>query len=215
MTNNVRALLSGAPVVPLVQADDPDVAVGLSRALLDGGIQVLEVVLRTDKAFDCLHAIVTAFPDVAVGAGTVLSAEHASKAIDVGAKFIVSPGLHETVVRTAQDSGLPIFPGIATASELQKAWNMGLRAVKFFPASLSGGPDMLRALSSVFRDVVFMPTGGVNETNMISYLTIPSVIACGGSWLTPKAAIRSRDFKAIEQLARKAIYIANAQQRKV
>lgn len=208
MADDLLKLLAEAPVVPLVQSDDPDEAISISRALLDGGMQVLEVVLRTDKAFECLQAISQEFPDVQVGAGTVLSPAHAEKAIQHGAKFIVSPGLHEDVVRVAKDNEIPILPGIATATELQQAWNMGLRAVKFFPASLSGGPKMLKALSSVFRDVSFMPTGGVNADNLTEYLAIPSVLACGGSWLTPKEAIQSGNFEVIENLARIALDIA-------
>lgn len=208
MAQDLLKLLAQAPVVPLVQSDDPEEAVAIARALLDGGMQVLEVVLRTDKAYECLQAIAQEFPDVQVGAGTVLSADHAKKAIEHGAKFIVSPGLHDGVVRVAQDNNMPVLPGIATATELQQAWNMGLRTVKFFPAGLSGGPKMLKALSSVFRDVSFMPTGGVNADNLVEYLEIQAVIACGGSWLTPKEAIQSGDFEVIENLSRIALDIA-------
>lgn len=209
MTKKLSALLSRAPVVPLVQSNDRDEAVAIAEALLDGGMQVLEVVLRTDAAYDCLQAITEAFPDVEVGAGTVLSKAHAEKAITHGAKFIVSPGLHESVVRAAQAGGMPVLPGIATATELQQAWNMGLRTVKFFPAGLSGGPKMLKALSSVFRDVTFMPTGGVSAANLSEFLEISSVIACGGSWLTPADAIGAGDFKSITQLAKDALSIAH------
>lgn len=205
----LNAILKGAPVVPLVQSNDPDEAVAISRALLDGGLKVLEVVLRTDAAFQCLERIAGEFPDVQVGAGTVLSGEQTAKAIDCGAKFIVSPGFHPSVVQTSQDAGLPVLPGIATASELQHAWNMGLRTVKFFPASLAGGPNMLKALSSVFRDVSFMPTGGVSAANLTDYLGVPAVLACGGSWLTPKDRIAAGDFEAVTRLAREALKIAS------
>ena len=207
MTDKLLTRLSQAPAVPLVQSNDPEEAVAVSKALLGGGLQVLEVVLRTEAAFDCLNAITNAFPKALVGAGTVLSAKHAEQAIETGAKFIVSPGLNEGVVAMAKKHDLPILPGIATATELQTAWNMGLRTVKFFPASLAGGSKMLRALSSVFRDVRFMPTGGVNAENLMDYLGIPAVIACGGSWLTPMEAIQERDFQAIEDLSRQALNI--------
>jgi len=210
MTENLSKLLLRAPVVPLVQSNDSEEAVAIAQALLDGGMLVLEVVLRTDAAYECLQAITEAFPEVEVGAGTVLSGAQAEKAIAHGATFIVSPGLHESVVRVAQDNGLPVLPGIATATELQQAWNMGLRSVKFFPAGLSGGPKMLEALASVFRDVTFMPTGGVNKDNLLEYLNIPSVVACGGSWLTPKAAIEAQNFQAIEKLSRQALEIAES-----
>ncbi len=208
MTDNLSKLLTRAPVVPLVQSNDRSEAVAIAQALLDGGMLVLEVVLRTDAAYECLEAITEAFPEVEVGAGTVLSGAQAEKAIAHGATFIVSPGLHESVVRVAQDNNMPVLPGIATATELQQAWNMGLRTVKFFPAGLAGGPKMLKALSSVFRDVTFMPTGGVSAANLSEFLEIPSVIACGGSWLTPADAIAAGDFGSITQLAKEALAIA-------
>lgn len=197
-------------VVPLVQSDDPKTALKISEALLEGGLDVLEVVLRTDAALDCLEAIAKEFPKAHVGAGTVLSAEQSKEVIRRGASFIVSPGLDEASVNVAKAAGIPILPGIATATELQAAWNMGLRTVKLFPASLVGGPKILKALSSVYRDVRFMPTGGVSAANLNEYLAVPAVLACGGSWLTPKAAIESGDFAAITKLAKDAIAIAQS-----
>lgn len=202
--------LKEAPVVPLIQSDDVDIAVKTTRALIEGGLTVIEVVLRTDAALDCLEAIAKEFPEAHVGAGTVLSADQTKEVIRRGAKFIVSPGLDEASVKVAHDAGLPILPGIATATELQQAWNLGLRTVKFFPASLAGGPKMLKALSSVFRDVQFMPTGGVNPATLKDYLSVPAVLACGGSWLTPKDAIAAGDYAAITQLAKDAIAIAHS-----
>ena len=208
MTNAITTTLQSTRVVPLVQADDPVTAVKISEALIEGGLSVLEVVLRTDDALRCLEAIVDKFPEAQVGAGTVLSARHAKDVIARGAKFIVSPGLDEASVEIAQTQQIPIFPGIATPTELQRAWNLGLRTVKFFPAGLAGGPKMLKAFSSVFRDVGFMPTGGVSASNLSEFLEIPSVVACGGSWLTPHAAIKDGDFKAITKLASEALAIA-------
>ncbi|WP_409432038.1 bifunctional 4-hydroxy-2-oxoglutarate aldolase/2-dehydro-3-deoxy-phosphogluconate aldolase [Litorimonas sp. RW-G-Af-16] len=208
MSNPIIDTLRNAPVVPLVQSNDPEEAVKISAALIKGGLNVLEVVLRTDEAYDCLEAICKAFPDAHVGAGTVLTAEQAERVVKCGATFIVSPGLTEGVVNVAKKHGLPILPGIATATELQTAYNMGLRTVKFFPASLAGGPKMLKALGSVFRDVEIMPTGGVSAANLAEYLAVPSVLACGGSWLTPKDAIAAGDFDAITKLAAEAIAIA-------
>jgi len=202
--------LESKRVVPLVQADDPKVALKVSEALLEGGLDVLEVVLRTDAALDCLEAIAKEFPQAHVGAGTVLSAAQSQEVIRRGATFIVSPGLDEASVKVAQDAGLPILPGVATASEMQRAWNMGLRTVKLFPASLVGGPKIIKALSSVFRDVRVMPTGGVNPDNLKDYLAVPAVLACGGSWLTPKNAIANGDFAAITKLAKEAIAVANS-----
>ena len=207
MTQLFRSLQANR-VVPLVQSDDPKTAVKISEALLEGGLDVLEVVLRTDAALDCLEAIAKEFPEAHVGAGTVLSAEQSREVIRRGASFIVSPGLDPASVTVANDAGIPILPGVSTATELQQAWNLGLRTVKLFPASLVGGPKMLKALSSVFQDVRFMPTGGVSAANLNEYLAIPAVLACGGSWLTPADAIAKGDFAAITKLAKEAIWIA-------
>jgi 2-dehydro-3-deoxyphosphogluconate aldolase/(4S)-4-hydroxy-2-oxoglutarate aldolase len=208
MTETVESRLRTTPVVPLIQADDPAVAVATARALVDGGLGVLEVVMRTQAALACMRAIAAEVPDALMGAGTVLSTEHAHSALDAGARFIVSPGLSEDVVRVASDAGLPVFPGVATATELQRAWNLGLRIVKFFPAGQAGGVAMIKALASVFRDVRFMPTGGVSASNLADYLTVPAVIACGGSWLTPKEAIAAGDYRAVTELAAQAVAIA-------
>ena len=208
MTNPIIELLESSPVVPLVQADDPAVAVETSRALHAGGLPVVEVVFRTDRALECLAAVASEVPDVVAGAGTVLSAEQATAAFEAGAKFIVSPGLDDDVVAVAQERGAPVFPGIVTPSELQHAFNLGLDVVKFFPASIAGGVPALKALSSVFRTMRFMPTGGVSASNLAEFLAVPAVLACGGSWLTPKDAVAKGDFEAVTALAREAVAIA-------
>jgi len=210
MTDRITESLQRTRVVPLVQSDDPKIALKISEALLEGGLDVLEVVLRTDEALDCLEAIAKEFPHAHVGAGTVLSADQSKEVIRRGATFIVSPGLDAASVDVAKAADIPILPGISTATELQQGWNMGLRTVKLFPASLVGGPKMIKALASVFRDVRFMPTGGVNPANLNDYLAVSAVLACGGSWLTPKAAIEAGDFDAITKLAKDAIAIAQS-----
>ena len=126
-----------------------------------------------------------------------------------GAKFIVLPGLYSPVIKVAQAASLPVFPGVATATEVQHAWNAGLRSLKFFPASLCGGTAMLKALGSVFRDISFVPTGGVSADNLADYLALPNVLACGGSWLTPKSAVEQGEYQKITQLAAEAVSIAN------
>lgn len=202
--------LEAKRVVPLVQSDDQKTALKISEALLAGGLDVLEVVLRTDAALDCLEAIAKEFPHAHVGAGTVLSAEQSHEVIRRGATFIVSPGFDPASIKVAQSADVPILPGIATPSEALLARNMGLGLVKLFPASVVGGPKMLKALSAVYRDMRFMPTGGVSPANLQEYLAVPAVIACGGSWLTPASAIEAGDFAAITKLAKDAIAIANA-----
>lgn len=202
-------LFSGPPVVPLVQAEDPAVAVDIAEALKAGGLKVLEVVMRTDAAMEGMSAIIENVSDVTVGAGTILTPAQATEALDRGAQFVVSPGLNTEVVKTCTDRGIEIYPGTATPSEVQLAWNLGLKTVKFFPAGLVGGPPMLKALSSVFRGMKFMPTGGVSAANLRDYLAVPAVVACGGSWLTPATEIEAGNFSAITDLAREAIAIAN------
>jgi 2-dehydro-3-deoxyphosphogluconate aldolase/(4S)-4-hydroxy-2-oxoglutarate aldolase len=208
MSESLSERLSRAPVVPLIQAGDAATALATVEALLAGGLGVIEVVLRTDAALTCLREVVQAFPDAVVGAGTVLTPDQAAEAIDAGAAFIVSPGLHDGVVRVAQDAALPVFAGIATATELQAAWNLGLDTVKFFPAGLAGGIPMLKALAAVFRGVRFMPSGGISAGNFAEYLALPQVMACGGSWLTPADAIAAGDYAAVTRLASEARAIA-------
>ena len=202
--------LAGAPVVPLVQATDPSVAVSTARALHAGGLTVVEVVLRTPEALDCLAAIVNDVPEVIAGAGTVLNADQAEASVERGAAFIVSPGLDDGVVAVSRDAGRPVLPGVSTASEAQKAFNLGLDTVKFFPASIAGGVPAIKALGSVFRGMKFMPTGGISPSNLAEYLALPSVLACGGSWLTPADAIAANDFPAITRLATDALERARA-----
>ena len=209
MSTDLNKTLESVPVVPLVQSDDPAVAVEISRALAAGGLTVAEVVFRTDRALECLQAVAEDVPEMVAGAGTVLSAEQAGAAVDAGARFIVSPGLDDGVVATARDRGVPVYPGIVSPSELQHAFNLGLDVVKFFPASIAGGVPALKALSSVFRTMRFMPTGGVSPGNLAEFLAIPAVLACGGSWLTPADAIASGDYEKITELAREAVKIAS------
>ena len=206
----LNEILASRPVVPLVQADDPAVAVKTSRALARGGLKVVEVVFRTERALECLQAVAEQVPDVVAGAGTVLSADQANAAVDHGAKFIVSPGLDDGVVGVALERGTPVYPGAITPGEVQRAFNLGLDTVKFFPASLAGGVPSLKALSSVFRTMKFMPTGGVTPGNLGEFLSIPAVLACGGSWLTPADEIAAGNYEAVTALAAEAVKIASS-----
>lgn len=205
---DINKTLQAVPVVPLVQSDDPAIAVQISRALAAGGLTVAEVVFRTDRALECLKAVADEVPEMIAGAGTVLSANQANAAVDAGAQFIVSPGLDDGVVAVAKERGVPVYPGIVSPSELQHAYNLGLDTVKFFPASIAGGVPAIKALASVFRTMRFMPTGGVSPGNLAEYLAVPAVLACGGSWLTPADAIASGDYDQITKLAQEAVRIA-------
>lgn len=208
MSKDISKTLQSVPVVPLVQADDPAIAIKTSKALAAGGLTVVEVVFRTDRALECLQAVARDVPEMVAGAGTVLSAKQAEAAFDAGAQFIVSPGLDDGVVAVAKERGAPVYPGIATASELQHAFNLGLTVVKFFPASIAGGVPAIKALASVFRTMRFMPTGGISPGNLAEYLAVPAVLACGGSWLTPSDAIAANDYNKITRLAEEALQIA-------
>jgi len=200
----MNELLANAGVVPVVVLESAEDAVPVATALRDGGLPVIEVTLRTAAATEAIRRIADQVPDISIGAGTVLDDEQVGVAADAGARFIVSPGLHEPVVDEAQSRELPVYPGVSTATEAQAAWNLGLRTLKFFPAVPAGGVPMLKALSSVFRDLQFMPTGGVTASNLVDFLQLPSVIACGGSWLTPAQSIAAQDYGAIRQLAEQA-----------
>jgi 2-dehydro-3-deoxyphosphogluconate aldolase/(4S)-4-hydroxy-2-oxoglutarate aldolase len=191
-----------------VKAEDPATAIAISRALAAGGLTVVEVVFRTDRALECLRAVADEVPEMIAGAGTVLTARQAEQALASGAKFIVSPGLDESVVAVARQHDVPVFPGIATASELQRAFNLGLGVVKFFPATIAGGIPAIQALASVFRTMKFMPTGGVSAKNLADFLAVPAVLACGGSWLTPDDAVAKGDFATVTKLAAEAVAIA-------
>jgi 2-dehydro-3-deoxyphosphogluconate aldolase/(4S)-4-hydroxy-2-oxoglutarate aldolase len=206
--NAIDKQLQAISVVPLIQADDPEIAVRTCRALAAGGLTFVEVVFRTDRALECLKAVADALPEVTAGAGTVLTADQARSALDHGAKFIVSPGLDDGIVAVAKGNKVPIYPGIMTPTELQHAHNLGLEVVKFFPASIAGGIPALKALSSVFRSMRFMPTGGVSAENLADFLAVPAVLACGGSWLTPANAIKAGDYDKITALAAAAVKIA-------
>lgn len=202
--------LARYPIVPVVVIEDAAKAVPVAQALVAGGLPIIEITMRTAAAADAIRAISAEVPDALVGAGTVLSAEQARTIVAAGAKFIVSPGLHDDVVFAANDLSVPIIPGVATASETQRAWNAGLRILKFFPAGQAGGISMIKALAAVFRDVRFVPTGGVSAKNLRDYLEVPAVLACGGSWLIPADAVKNGDFDRITELASEAVAIAEA-----
>ncbi|MGI9249671.1 MAG: bifunctional 4-hydroxy-2-oxoglutarate aldolase/2-dehydro-3-deoxy-phosphogluconate aldolase [Pseudohongiellaceae bacterium] len=207
--DTLKPILKKAPVVPVVVIDNPNDAVPVAKALVAGGIPTIEVTMRTSAAAESIAAIVEQVPEAVVGAGTVLSPKQAEAIVKAGAKFIVSPGFHEDVVATAEKLSVPVIPGIATATEAQQAWNHGLRLLKFFPAEQAGGVATIKALAAVFRDVLFVPTGGISTSNLEEYLSLPAVLACGGSWLTPAKLIADDDFGGITKLAREALALAN------
>lgn len=210
MSTDLSTRLQSAPVVPLVGEDDPATAVAVTKALAAGGLTVIEVVLRSDNAQAGMEAILAQTEGLAVGAGTVLTLDQAKSVVASGAQFIVCPGLVDNIAEYCLAEGIPFFPGTMTAGEVQRAYAMGLREVKFFPAALAGGVPMLKAFSSVFREMRFMPTGGVSAGNLTEFLSVPSVIACGGSWLTPADAIAAGEYGKVTALASEAVAIAKS-----
>ncbi|MEU8242523.1 bifunctional 4-hydroxy-2-oxoglutarate aldolase/2-dehydro-3-deoxy-phosphogluconate aldolase [Actinoplanes missouriensis] len=181
------SFLDGHAVVPVVVLDDPGRAAALGEALAGGGLPIAEVTLRTPGALAGIAAMAEN-PDLLVGAGTVLTAAQAEAAVEAGARFVVSPGLSRAVVERCRALGVPVLPGVATATEVLAAADLGLDAVKFFPAATSGGAPAVAALAAVFADMRFVPTGGITAANAGEYLALPSVLAVGGSWMVPRDA---------------------------
>ncbi len=196
-----RLVMQDAPVIPVIVLHDLRHAVPLARALLAGGIRMLEVTLRTPQALACMEAIARDVPDAIVGAGTVRSSEDAQAAAMAGARFAVSPGYTPAVGKVCRDLGLPLLPGVATGSEIMMAQEDGLTELKFFPAMQAGGMAMLKAWSGPFGDVSFCPTGGVTLQNAPELLALPNVLCVGGSWLVPADALERGDWALITRLA--------------
>jgi 2-dehydro-3-deoxyphosphogluconate aldolase/(4S)-4-hydroxy-2-oxoglutarate aldolase len=201
---NTLELAAHGPVIPVIVLDRVDDAVPLARALVAGGVRVLEVTLRTPAALACIEAIARAVPEAVVGAGTIRSAADARAAKAAGSAFGVSPGYTAGVGAACRDAGLPLLPGVATASEVMAAQADGLSFLKFFPATAAGGIPMLKALGGPFPEVVFCPTGGITPETAPQFLALPNVMVCGGSWLTPADAVAAGDWARITQLARAA-----------
>ncbi|HYN61942.1 MAG TPA: bifunctional 4-hydroxy-2-oxoglutarate aldolase/2-dehydro-3-deoxy-phosphogluconate aldolase [Rubrivivax sp.] len=201
---NPLELATHGPVIPVIVIQRVADAVPLARALVAGGVKVLEITLRTPVALDCMRAIAAAVPEAIVGAGTLRSVADARAALDAGCRFGVSPGYRRDIGAACQDIGLPLLPGVATASEVMAANADGFRFLKFFPATAAGGMPMLKALAGPFADVVFCPTGGITPETAPQFLALPNVKVCGGSWLTPQDAVDNKDWARITALARAA-----------
>ena len=203
---NMVETLKSAGVVPVIVIDEVARAVPLARALVNGGLPVLEVTFRTTAAAAAIAAIRSEVPEAVVGAGTLLTPKMVAEATEAGAAFGVAPGFDPVVVEAARRVGLPFCPGIATASELSQALSAGAPMVKFFPAEAAGGVKMIVNLLGAFRftGVAFMPTGGINAGNLADYLSVPEIAACGGTWIVPKAALAAGDSGTIERLASEA-----------
>ena len=203
-------VIQDAPVIPVIILNDVAHAVPMARALVAGGIRMLEVTLRTPQALACMEAIAKAVPEAVVGAGKVRSAADAKAAANAGAKFAVSPGYTLAVGQACRDQALSLLPGVATGSEIMMALEDGYTELKFFPAMQAGGPAMLKAWGGPFFDVRFCPTGGVTHQIASEFLSLPNVACVGGSWLVPADALAQGDWVRIEKLAREASQLKRA-----
>lgn len=203
----ITEALEAARIVPVVVIDNPEHAVPLGRALLEGGLNIIEVTYRTAGAQAALTAL-EALPDLIVGAGTVVRPDQVDSAAAAGAQFLVSPGLSVEVVQRAQAAGLPILPGVATPSDIMTALSLGLTTVKFFPAATLGGPPAIKAMSAPFPGLRFVPTGGISAASVGDYLSIPAVLAAGGSWMVDRALIEAEDWTEITRRTAEAVALA-------
>lgn len=200
----IADILKLSPVIPVLTIDAADTAAPLARALIDGGLRVLEITLRTETALAAISSIAREVPDAVVGAGTVLDARNYERSCDAGAQFIVSPGLTETLLSAAKKASAPLLPGVVTPGEIMRGLEAGLSHFKFFPAESSGGAAAVKAFAGPFAQVRFCPTGGITPTNAKTYLALENVACVGGSWLAPKRLVDSGDWAAITQLASEA-----------
>ena len=203
-TPSESSLLSRVPVVPVVVVDDPAHAVPVARALVAGGLPVIELTLRTPVALDAIRAIASEVPEILVGAGTIVTPGQAKEALDAGAQFLVSPGSTPSLLGAMADTGLPFLPGTATVSEVLAVLEAGYTELKFFPAEASGGAAFLKSIAGPVPAARFCPTGGITSATAPSYLALPNVGCVGGSWLTPADALASGDWGRVTELARAA-----------
>jgi len=197
--------LSLIGIVPVIALDNAKDASPLAKALCKGGLPCAEITFRTEAAEESIRIVASEYPDMLIGAGTVLTTEQADRAMNAGAKFLVSPGINPEVVKHCLLNGYPIVPGCATPSEVEIAISLGLDTVKFFPAEAAGGIGMIKAMSAPYGKIKFMPTGGIGESNLNDYLSFGKIFACGGSWMAPKKLISGGNFAEIEKLTKDAV----------
>lgn len=205
--NAVLEKIQEIGIVPVVVLNDIKDAEPLGKALCEGGLPCAEVTFRTDAAEEAIRVMSEKFPEMLVGAGTVLTTEQVDRAVAAGAKFIVSPGLNPRVVKYCVEKGIPITPGCANASDIEQALENGLEVIKFFPAEPAGGLTMIKAIAAPYVGVKFIPTGGINAENVRDYLAYDRILACGGSWMVKDDLVKAGDFEKIKELTREAVEI--------
>ncbi len=201
-------LFAQGPVVPVIVINDLAEAVPMAKALVAGGLRVLEVTLRTPVAMDAIRLLSQEVPDAIVGAGTVTSSEQLQQVIDAGARFAISPGMTRELLLAGRESTIPLIPGIASISELMEGLDLGYSHFKFFPAEAAGGVKTLKSIHGPFSEVRFCPTGGINDKNFLEYLALPNVCCVGGSWVLPADAIAAGDWARVTQLCQDALALA-------
>ncbi|MGH2268206.1 bifunctional 4-hydroxy-2-oxoglutarate aldolase/2-dehydro-3-deoxy-phosphogluconate aldolase [Campylobacter taeniopygiae] len=200
-----KEILEVSKIIPVITIYDLKTSVDLAKALIDGGIKILEITLRTQEAIEAIKLISKEIPEAVVGAGTVLNAKMLEEVKNAGAKFAISPGLNAILAKETKNIDLPLIPGIATAGELMLALEFGFKNLKFFPAQATGGVNMLKSFSAPFQEVKFCPTGGISLDNMNDYLKLDNVLCVGGSWLTPKELILDKKWNQITQIAKQSL----------
>jgi 2-dehydro-3-deoxyphosphogluconate aldolase / (4S)-4-hydroxy-2-oxoglutarate aldolase len=198
----------------VIVIDDAKDAVGMVRALVDGGLPCIEITMRTPAALEAIKRIAAELPDVIIGAGTVLTPANAREARTAGAQFMVSPGLNPAMVEYCSGNGIPVFPGVATPTEIEAALRLGLSILKVFPSEALGGVKYLKAIAGPFGIVEFLPSGGITADNLAEYLAYERVLACGGSWMAPQSMIKDGKFDRIREETAKAVAIAKTVKRK-
>ncbi len=203
--NEVLKKISNIGIVPVVVLDDAKDAAPLAKALCEGGLPCAEVTFRTAAAEESIRIMASEFPEMLVGAGTVLTTEQVDRAVNAGAKFIVSPGLNPTVVKYCLDKNIPVCPGINNPSNIEQAIELGLDVVKFFPAEQSGGINMIKAMAAPYTQMKFMPTGGISAKNICDYLSFDKIIACGGCWMVKKDLVAAGEYDKIHELTEEAV----------
>lgn len=207
---NTKDLLRSTGIIPVIKINSPEHAVGMAKALLEGGLPAAEITFRTEAASESIRRIAEQVPEIFLCAGTVLSVQQAELAVKSGAKAIISPGTNPRVVSWCIEHQIPVYPGCATPSEVEQAMELGLDTVKLFPAEVVGGVKMLKALAGPYSGMQFMPTGGINLQNVVQYLELSNVIACGGSWICPEKLIDTGDFEKIRQNAQEASQLVHS-----
>ncbi|MGR2767057.1 bifunctional 4-hydroxy-2-oxoglutarate aldolase/2-dehydro-3-deoxy-phosphogluconate aldolase [Photobacterium ganghwense] len=205
MSQQLIEKLQSYKIIPVIQINQVEQAVPLAKTLVENGLPVAEVTFRTEAAAEAIRLMREAYPELCIGAGTVLNAEQVDRAVAAGAEFIVAPGLNPNTVRYCQQQGIPVVPGVNNPSHVEQALELGLTFLKFFPAEASGGINMIKSLLAPYVDISLMPTGGISKANVRDYLAIDRVACCGGTWMVAPSLIDNGDWEEIGRLVREAV----------